>query len=259
MASQPEPATVSRRWLLRSIPEDATAVLACFPYSGVGASSYRDWPRTVAGMTVVPLQPPGRENRLREPKPTTHREFARSLVDALALLGKLPFGFFGHCGAVPYMLETVIELSEHDSRQPSWIVASSWGAPHRGLYGALNFVDLQTHDFAAEVVGLAAKLGRSMPSELVEMAADLLRFDQTIQRGYRYPADAWVPVPVAALGWSHDDIVPAATATTGWQEVADVRTYVLNGNHGAYLGCPPELQELFAVVRATWPDALTSA
>ncbi|MET7802227.1 thioesterase II family protein [Streptomyces decoyicus] len=238
------------RWLLRPIPESADSAVLCFPCSGVGASSYRQWPRQVADMHVVPLQPPGRENRLREPKPETHKEFADSLCDALPRLKGRPFGFFGHCGAVPYMLETIFELEARDQPRPSWMVASAWGAPHLGLYGALNFVDLESHDFEAEVLTMSARLGLELPPELVGMAASLLTFDQSVQRGYSYPTGRKVPLPVAVVGWSGDDIVPPHVTLPRWQEVATVLSFVLDGTHHEYLNCPPSLQQVFTKIRA---------
>jgi surfactin synthase thioesterase subunit len=251
MGVRSKPLPGPARWMLRPVPADATAALLCFPYSGVGASSYRGWPREIAGMAVVALQPPGRENRLREPRLETHAEFAMSLADALLLLSGRPFGFFGHCGAVPYMLETVFELERRNQALPSWIIASSWGAPQSGLYGALNFVDLETHDFHA----MAADLGLTMSPELVGLAVELLRFDQIVQRGYRFPAGRRVPVPVATVGWSDDRIVPPEVTVAGWEDVATTRSFVLDGAHGEYLSCPAALQELVAEVRRRWPDA----
>lgn len=233
-------------WFLRAVPEEASAALLCFPYSGVGASSYRQWPRQVSGMHVVALQPPGRENRLREPRPQTHHEFATSLCAALPRLKARPFGFFGHCGAVPYMLATVFELQDRGWPLPDWIVVSSWGAPQRGLYGRLNFVDLDDHDFGAEVTAVAAGSGLPMSPELVTAAAELLRFDQVVQRQYRYPDGRRVPVPVAVVGWTRDDIVPPAVALAGWADVAEVRPYVLDGAHYEYLRCPDQLKAVVA-------------
>lgn len=245
----PDPA----RWMLRSIPRDAAEVLFCFPYSGVGGSSYWQWPRVVSGMHVVPLQPPGRENRRRENRPRTHREFAESLLPALASLGGLPFAFFGHCGAVPYMLETLFALEAAAEPSASWMIASSWGAPQNGLYGRLNFVDLETHDFGAEVADTAGKMGVTLAPELVNAAAELFRFDLVIQRGYEYPRGRVIPVPVCAVGWSDDGVVEPAVAVADWGEVARVRGKVLEGGHNRYLECPAELQGLIAELRLLWP------
>jgi surfactin synthase thioesterase subunit len=240
------------RWMLRSVSPDATEVLFCFPYSGVGASSYWRWPRVVSGMHIVPLQPPGRENRRREQRPRTHRQFAASLIEALSSLDGVPFAFFGHCGAVPYMLETTFMLQAAGAPLASWIMASSWGAPQNGLYGPLNFVELQTYDFTADVTAMAAKAGMTLAPEMVDAAAELSRFDIAVQRDYEYPGGSRIPVPVSVVGWSDDDVVPPETALAHWEEVATVRYSLLAGAHNSYLECPAPLQELMAEIRELW-------
>ncbi|MDH2427096.1 thioesterase domain-containing protein [Sphaerisporangium sp. TRM90804] len=229
------------------VPGDGTALLLCLPYSGVGATSYRRWPKTVGGMTVCALQPPGRENRLREPRPATHREFAASLADFVRELGDRPYAFFGHCGAVPYALETTRYLAEHGDPLPLWILASSWGAPDNGLYGRLNFVDLDGHDFVAEIVSMAGQMGSTLLPEMASLGAEILRHDQVVQRPYRYPPGHLIEVPVTVIGWTHDEVVPPGEVFPGWERVAGrLERHTLPGSHFEFLRCPEELQELIA-------------
>jgi surfactin synthase thioesterase subunit len=235
------------RWPFRPPPADGSPLLLCLPYSGVGASSYREWPARIGDLAVCALQPPGRENRLREQRPATHREFAASLAGFLAELGDRPFTLFGHCGAVPYALETTRLLAELGRPLPDRIVASSWGAPDAGLYGRLNFVDLDTHDFLREVVDMAEAMGGSVLPEMAALGAELLRNDQEVQRVYLYPEGWRVPVPVDVLAWTRDDIVPPDVTLPGWERVADrLDRRTLEGGHFAFLGCPPPLREALA-------------
>lgn len=234
-------------WLLRQPPDDARRLLFCFPYAGVGASSYRQWPKTIAGTWICPLQPPGRENRLREPPHRTHRAFADDLIDAIAGYLDRPFSLAGHCGAVPYALETILRLQDGGLRLPGRLFASSWGPPHLGLYGRLNFVDLRTVDLAEETFRLFAGMSGSFTRELATLAARVLRVDLEVQRPYRYDASRFLPCPVTALAWSHDDVVPPGQVhDNAWRECADVAYELLDGDHLDFLRCPPNLQELIA-------------
>ncbi|MEU9890341.1 thioesterase domain-containing protein [Sphaerisporangium sp. NPDC051011] len=232
-----------------AVPDDDSPLLLCLPYSGVGATSYRRWPRKIGGMTVCALQPPGRENRLREPGPRTHGEFAESLAGFVGELGGRPFAFFGHCGAVPYALETTRYLAEHAGSLPLWIIASSWGAPDAGLYGRLNFVDLDAHDFVQEIVSMARQMGSTLLPEMASMGAELLRHDQVVQRAYRYPPGHEIEVPVTVVGWTEDTIVPLEEVFPGWERVAlRLEHRTLPGSHFEFLHCPGELQELIAAM-----------
>jgi surfactin synthase thioesterase subunit len=218
-------------------------VVFCFPYAGVGASSYRQWPRRIGGFQVCAVQPPGRENRTREPAHRSHAAFAADLVDALAPYTGHGFAFAGHCGAVPYALETIVELEDRGLPLPSRLVASSWGAPHRGLYGALNFVDLSTVDLVPEVMALFGREGAPMRRDFAEIAARVLRTDLEVQRGYRWDAGRRVPCPVTVVAWTDDDVVPPGRVHPGWSDCADVTEELLAGRHLDFLQCPEVLRE----------------
>ncbi|XKK38561.1 thioesterase domain-containing protein [Nocardiopsis sp. ARC36] len=231
-------------WFLRGVPETGDYLLFGFPYAGVGASSYREWPSTVGTGGFCALQPPGRENRILEDVPATHDDFAARLAEALAVHTHRPYAFLGHCGAFPYMLQTVLRLQELGLPLPRRLFASSWGAPHRGLYGSLNFVDLDRVDMVSEVQRISGQMGRPLPRELAELAAETMLADLRVQRGYRYSGTPRVPVPVTVIGWSDDDVVPAEQVWDGWTECADASYHPLEGDHGAFLRCPESLREL---------------
>lgn len=202
------------------------------------------------GILVRALQPPGRENRFREPRPQTHGEFSDSLVEFLAELGDRPYAFFAHCGAVPYALDAAFCLLDRGMPLPRRIIVSSWGPPDEGLYGPLNYVDLDCHDFVAEVMSMARKMGSEIPPEMAAMGADLLRHDQIVQRGYTYPEGRTVPVPVTVVGWANDEIVPLDQVLHGWDRVAEADYRTLTGTHFAFLECPTELRALLPLAFA---------
>lgn len=231
-----------RRWFVPP-PAPESRLLFCFPYAGVGASSYRRWPKRIDDVQVCALQPPGRENRMRESPHRTHAAFAADLADALTPYVEREYYFAGHCGAVPYALDTIDELARRGLRLPSRLIASSWGAPQRGLYGRLNFVDLQTSDLVSEVTALFARAGAPIRSDFAELAARVLRTDLEVQRGYRFGPGRRVACPVTVLAWTHDDVVPPDVVAPGWAECADVTHELLAGEHLDFLHCPDVLRD----------------
>lgn len=230
-------ATSAIRWFVPP-PGPAGRVLFCFPYAGVGASSYRQWPRWIGDVQVCGLQPPGRENRLREPPHRDHAAFAADLADALAPCLDREFFFAGHCGAVPFALDTIEELANRGLPVPSRLIASSWGAPHRGLYGRLNFVDLAESDLVTETTALFGQAGTPVRADFAELAAQVLRTDLEVQRGYRFALGRRVPCPVTVVAWTRDDIVPPELVVPGWDECAEVTQELLDGEHLDFLTCP---------------------
>ena len=235
-------------WFLQPPPQGGDFIVFGLPYAGTGASSFGAWPRRIGAGWFCAVQPPGRENRLHEPVPASHQEFAEGLAEALAEAvhgnpGR-PYALLGHCGAVPYLLQTAGELEKQGLPLPSRLFASSWGAPDGGLYGPLNFVDLETVDLVAEINALCAAMGRSIAPELAEIAAETMQADLAVQRDYRYENTTRTSAPVSVIGWTKDEVVPAEQAWAGWQRCAEASWHVLEGDHWELLRGPTELLDL---------------
>jgi surfactin synthase thioesterase subunit len=233
-------------WLLRPPPDDATALMFGFPYAGGGAGAYRQWPARLNEIWFCPLQPPGREGRFREQPLRTHQEWAADLADFLAAYAERPYFFIGHCGGVPLALSTILEVADRGLPLPERLIASSWGPPHRSLYGPLNFVDLQTADLRAEVRQLFAATGNAVREDFVDIAADVLRVDLELHRDHLYDAARRVPCPVTVVAWTDDEVVPPDVVCEGWEECADVAYESLKGAHFDYMRCPASLIELIS-------------
>ncbi|WP_232233936.1 thioesterase II family protein [Micromonospora chokoriensis] len=232
----------ARRWLMPP-PSVDTPILFCFPYAGAGASSYRQWPRQIGGHQVCALQPPGRENRMREEPHRTHAAFATDLADVLEPFVRGEYSFAAHCGGVPFALDTIAELDRRGLPLPTRLISSSWGAPDRGLYGRLNFADLATLDLVAETTALFERSGSPVRADFVELAARVLRTDLEVQRGYRFEPSRRVPCPVIVVAWTRDDVVPPETVFPGWADRAEVTEELLDGEHLDFLHCPDVLRE----------------
>lgn len=240
-------ATGPTPWLVQGDPKQAEFVIFGFHYAGTGAAStYRAWPQRIGQGWFSPLQPPGREDRIREMPLGSHPAFAADLVDALADYLDRPYAFAGHCGAVTYMVETVLRLEALGLPLPRRLFASSWGAPHRGLYGRLNTLDLDQIDIVGELQCIAVqRFGSALPIALVDIAAETLMFDLRVQREYRYGGRPRIPCPVVVIGWTRDAVVPASvTWPGGWDECSDAEFRELDGDHWEFLKCPPALREL---------------
>lgn len=183
---------------------------------------------------------------MRETPHRTHAEFAADLVEAMDEYLDRPFFFIGHCGAIPYMVETTLLLHERGLSLPERLFSSSWGAPHKGLYGRLNFVDLETCDVNAEIRETFREMGATVPDELVEASAEVLRHDLVVQRGYQYRSVRSLPVPVTVISWNGDTVVPPEEVHNGWEEIARTVPIHLDGRHLDFLSCPPTLRDLVA-------------
>jgi surfactin synthase thioesterase subunit len=231
------------------VPPDAAFLVFGFHYAGTGAaSSYRDWPERIGDGALCPIQPPGRETRIADEPVQDIEQFANEL--AIALLAQLdrPYAFIGHCGALPYMAETALALTRLGGAAPSQIFASSWGAPHNGLYGRLNFVDLASVDLGSEIDAVTiGRFGQLLPPDVKEVVAEVLMVDLELLRGYRYTGEPFLPSPVLVISWSDDDVVPAEQVwPSKWLECAEATHVRLAGDHWEFLRGPSSLIGLIA-------------
>lgn len=215
------------------------ARLFCFPYSGCGASMYHRWPRRIGGIDICLIQPPARENRIREPHYTTYGELARALIDYLPPYLDRPFGFFGHCGGALPGVELTLQLEAAGLPVPQRVFISSQVAPHHGPAG--RFLTLGRDELAEELRRLITSLGGTPAPQLIELGLDLLVADIEANRQYRVPGPQRLPCGITVLGWTGDREIPMERMD-GWSELtSDCRYVLLEGGHYAFLEAPAAL------------------
>lgn len=229
------------RWLLLEPDPDAAARLFCFPFAGVGAAAYRDWPGRIGSMEVCPVQLPGRENRMRDPAYTDFATFAEEAVDGLKEHFDRPFAFFGHCmGAL--LAHAVADRL--DGLAPRRLFVSSSYAPHLGVSKPFH-PSMTDERLIDELRAIAIRLGDPDPlPELLELSVSVLRNDIDMCVDHAPPARE-LPCPITAIGWDGDTIVPAGDMGE-WTEYGDVTSHVLKGDFFDFLSAPAELRDVIA-------------
>jgi surfactin synthase thioesterase subunit len=227
------------RWLLRRPNPDASARLFCFPYSGCGASMYHRWPRRIGNCEICLIQPPGRENRIREAHYETYEAMAAGLAEFLPPFLDRPFGFFGHCGGALPAVELAYQLARSGRPTPRRVFVSSQVAPQDGPYG--RFLHLDRTELADELSRLVVHLGGTPAPKLIELGLQLLTEDLEANRRYRPSVARFLPCGITAIGWS-DDLDMPMRLMSGWRDLSDdYRQVLLTGGHYDFLSAPPAL------------------
>ncbi|MEU4890921.1 thioesterase domain-containing protein [Streptomyces sp. NPDC044780] len=226
-------------WLSRMPDPEAEARLFCFPYSGCSASMYSRWPRRIGSIEVCLVQPPARQNRIREPHYRTYEALAASFIEELLPYFDRPFGFFGHCGGALPGVEVARQLAAAGLPTPRRVFVSSQVAPHDGPYGRL--LGLDSEGLGEELRKMIVSLGGVPTPELVEMGLDLLIQDIDANKRYVVEERFTLPVGITAIGWDDDPEIPM-DLMGGWKETAeDCRYTLLEGGHFEFLGAPAAL------------------
>lgn len=228
------------RWFLRQPGQTARARLFCLPYSGCGASMYRQWPAAIDGLEIIPVQLPGRENRLRERPHETYEALAADVIDAIEPHLDRPFGFFGHCGSALSSYEIAVQLAARGGPLPTCVFVSSQVAPQDGPYG--TYIDMDDVELREEVRRLIRAMGGGEPTdELLELCLRVMRADVDANARYRMAAPTPLPCRVSAIGWRDDTNVPA-DLMPGWRHCGRTEFHLLPGSHFTFLQAPGELR-----------------
>lgn len=213
------------------------------PYSGCGASMYRNWPSSVSGVDLCPIQLPGRENRMREAAHTTYEALADDLAEALEPHLDRPYALFGHCGSALAAYETSVRLVQRDHPRPAALFVSSEVAPQDGPYG--RFLGMTDAELAEELRQLMIEMGSAPPPQLLEVLLEVLRIDVDANKRYHVRDPFELPCPVVAIGWRDDDgVLPSLMG--GWTRCGKTTFELLNGDHYAFLDAPEPLLSLMA-------------
>jgi acyl transferase domain-containing protein/acyl-CoA synthetase (AMP-forming)/AMP-acid ligase II/surfactin synthase thioesterase subunit len=204
---------------VRAGTEEPRTRLFCFPYAGAGASVYRGW--QAAGFAeVVPVQPPGREERGAEPPVLVMAELVDRLADALAPDDGTPFAFFGHSLGGLTAFELARELRRRGAAGPERLVLSGCGVPRADENGWIHRED---DDAFVRALGERFVLpGEALHDPgLRRLLLPALRADITVLETYRVDDEPPLDVPLLALAGAADTLAPRerllewAALTTG--------------------------------------------
>jgi medium-chain acyl-[acyl-carrier-protein] hydrolase len=203
----------------------------CFPHAGAGASIFAEWQRAFPdAIEIVPVQLPGREDRIGEP---AFRRLA-PLLDSLSAEIKpyldIPFAFFGHSlGAlIAFDLarrvqhERLVHFIPSGSRAP--------GLPRRlpdiHHFPPREFVrQLQRHYNT-----LSPQIVRE--PELLELVLPAIQADFAIFETAEYHSAPPLACPISAFGGDADRLV-AVSDLESWQmeTIGAFTTTLFSGGH----------------------------
>ncbi|MFI1660047.1 thioesterase II family protein [Streptomyces sp. NPDC020472] len=263
----PGPAQVPGRGPARSAyllprqpdPTRAPLRLFCFHHAGGAASSFSGWQERLGGaVAVVPVQLPGREHRVKEPR---LREFARlvdELDEALDPLLDAPHAFYGHSMGGIVAHELTRRRIERGLVPPRQLLVGACPPPHRPhLDDGVPPQRRTDEELTAWMAGLGGlpELVRRYP-EWLRLAVAVLRDDLSLVHSHASGPGATaapdpLPVPIRALAGSSDPLVtPRLAAEWGRHTTADFRVFTLAGGHFFHRTAPGIVLRLVASLLA---------
>ena len=203
--------------------------LFLFHFAGGSRYSFDFMMSSLTDFDIIPLELPGRGNRIKEPLINNFERAARDLLfQVLRILKSQIFIFYGHSLGALLALR-VCQLLELRNMSPEYIVVS--GNPGPGIPPVKQLHKLDDTEFIAELKDLGG-----IPEEILgnpgtlEFFLPILRADFELAYPKNAEIESRINTPIYALMGDKEE---HATEITNWKNFTNVdfRFKILAGNH----------------------------
>ncbi|MGO4755626.1 thioesterase II family protein, partial [Streptomyces sp. 2MCAF27] len=224
-------------YLIRQPDPEAGLLLFCLHHAGGAASWFRGWQAQLGPVAdVVPVQLPGRERRVHEPRmrelDLLVPELDRVLDPYLSAAGSQPYALYGHSMGALIAYRLIRHRAEAGRSLPVMLLAGAHPAPQQpqGLRDVPDLSEGELVEWLVRIGGLSRQL--LCHPEWLQWAVSLVRDDLALCASHR-PEDADpLPCPVHVFTGSDDPLVSAAEASA-WaeQSLVSCDVHVFPGGH----------------------------
>ncbi len=225
---------LARQWF-RTIKRQANPEfrLICFPHAGGSASFFLDWADLMpAGVELLAVRYPGREDRILDPPAGNMDALAEPLVQACSALSGAPLAFFGHSMGAMVAHEVAQRLGPMMNARLAALFVSGYPGP--GCDKSRADPSALSDDELAEdirVLGGTDPAVLSQP-ELRGLFLPVVRGDYRIAATHRVSVNALIEAPVVAYYGDQDKETDGASVSA-WSAVtkSSFRARRFEGGH----------------------------
>lgn len=221
-------------WLRRFHPAPGAGVqLVCLPHAGGSASYYHPVSRALApaGIEVLAVQYPGRQDRRAEPCIDSVHELARQVHQQVRHLADRPLAFFGHSMGASVAFEVARLLEQEDDVILEHLFASGRRAP--SVHRDERIHQSSDDGLVAEMRRLNGTDGKLLDDdELIRMIIDAVRSDYRAAETYVYRPGSPLACPISVMVGDDDPKVTTREADA-WRRhtTAPYAMHVYRGGH----------------------------
>lgn len=198
--------TTSTRWFTHTQPKPHSRLrLFCFPCAGGSASAFRPWFQELpSSVELIPIQPPGRENRIKEQPLTQVMSCVEILIDVMQPYLDKPFAFLGHSLGARVSFELARSLQQYELPMPKWLFVAGNPAPQRASTEKPIY-QLPDEEFLSEIRrynGTSEDVLNDLT--LMRFLLPMLRADFEMYDTYTYTDKEPLDCPISVFGGSED-------------------------------------------------------
>jgi surfactin synthase thioesterase subunit len=207
--------------------------LFCFHHAGGGASAFAGWQAELGdAVSVVPIQLPGRESRVREPRVRDMSVLVRELLDELSPWLDDPYVCYGHSMGA-FVAHALTRARAHSADTlPRRLVVGAARAPQLPivLSSAAAMSDQELGSLLASFGGMSPMLLRY--PDWLAVATGVVRDDLSLCQTNPCQDIVRLPVALDLFAGAADPMV-AAGDVAAWAAHTSVgsRLHVVPGNH----------------------------
>ncbi len=220
--------------------------LFCFPYAGGGASFFDTFSSYLSDkVDLLPINLPGRDQRLREQPFTRVEPLVESLIHEIQFYLDTPFAFWGHCVGAIIAFELAIAIQQRLNTPCLSFFASGCPAP-QVVKVTSPYYDKHDDDFITEIRKLNQDSNNNLPNdETLKILLPGLRADFELYETYKLTHNEKLACPIIALG-SKDDTRVDEIAIKSWQECSTkfFAYHSFTGNHFFVNQFPKEISKI---------------
>jgi surfactin synthase thioesterase subunit len=198
-------------FLARAPVDDGRPRIFCFHHAGGAASAFSAWPALVSDQARVhPVQLPGREWRISQPRFRSFPAMIDALADSLGPHLRPPYFLYGHSmgGLIGYALTR--RMLEGGRPGPQALVVGACPAPHlpapmSDLYAAAETSDMRLAKALTAIGGLPAALLNE--PDWLRLLMPIVRDDLILCSSFERVLSEPLPCPIRALAGADDPLV----------------------------------------------------
>ena len=224
---------MNNKWILKHhIPENPKIRLFCFPFGGSGSSYYMSWSKQFEpDVEIVPVQLPGRENRLSEPPLNEMNSLIAEILPAVQGYLDKPYALFGHSMGAFVSFELARAIRRKNLAAPKLLMASAIRAAHleETLPPISHLSDEEFIDALKQRYGLGVT-EESM--ELLWLMLPTIRADIFCVENYAYTDEPPFDFPMIGFGGKADWTIKS-DQIEGWSyhTTGPFKCYEIDGGH----------------------------
>lgn len=208
---------------------DGRRQLFLFHFAGGSSYSFDFMRPFLTEFEILPLELPGRGNRIREKLIENFEDAANDFVNRiLRLLKGGNFVFYGHSLGALFAFR-VCQLLENRNILPQYIVVSGNAGPGIALDKDLN--ELEKEDFISELIklgGIPAEIAEE--PEIIDFFLPILRADFEMANKETFKIEGGINTPIYALMGNEEE---TSNEIENWKNytIGDFQSRIVKGNH----------------------------